>query len=153
MPDEEPSADRDRALLLQFLQRTHAPCPVCKYDLHALTKPACPECGNELKLQVGAVRQPIAWLLIVIAPMIMMIGFALFFGLVAVHMAIAVPNWSPAWELWLTIISGIVEIPLVVLVVWKRGTLYAMSPSRRISVALAMWGLNAALVLVTYDFG
>ncbi len=53
----------DDAALLDFLRERDIACPLCRYNLRALTSPRCPECGRELKLTIGLVepRQG-AWL-------------------------------------------------------------------------------------------
>jgi hypothetical protein len=53
----------DERALLDFLRERDVPCPLCRYNLRALTTPRCPECGRELRLSVGLVepRQG-AWL-------------------------------------------------------------------------------------------
>lgn len=55
-------------MLLDFLRENDADCPVCGYNLRALTTPICPECGHELRLTVGATRLRMAWLFVAIAP-------------------------------------------------------------------------------------
>lgn len=62
------TADRAQEMLLAFLREYDAPCPVCGYNLRALTRPVCPECGNELVLTVGATRLRLGWLLAAVAP-------------------------------------------------------------------------------------
>jgi hypothetical protein len=53
----------DETALLDFLRDRDVACPLCRYNLRALTSPRCPECGRELRLSVGLVepRQG-AWL-------------------------------------------------------------------------------------------
>jgi hypothetical protein len=58
----------DDALLLQFVSTREIYCPVCKYNLHQLTIPRCPECGRALKLTVGAVEPFMAaWIFLAIS--------------------------------------------------------------------------------------
>jgi hypothetical protein len=65
-----PRAATGRApdLLLEFLREHDAVCPVCAYNLRALTRPICPECGQELVLTVGAARLRLGWLMAAVAP-------------------------------------------------------------------------------------
>lgn len=49
-PDGTPD---DVAFVLLYLQVRDAPCPVCGYNLHALTEPRCPECGHAVRLRVA----------------------------------------------------------------------------------------------------
>src|SRR5215207_7280264 len=55
-------------MLLDFLREYDAACPVCGYNLRALARPICPECGSELVLTVGATRLRLGWLLVAVAP-------------------------------------------------------------------------------------
>lgn len=70
-------------LLLEFLRGNDAPCPVCRYNLRALSRPVCPECGQELVLTVGATHLHLGWLLAALAP-----GF--FSGIAAAFVLIAI---------------------------------------------------------------
>src|SRR6476660_5751659 len=57
----DPTADE--TALLNFLRDRDVACPLCRYNLRALTSPRCPECGREVRLTIGLVepRQG-AWL-------------------------------------------------------------------------------------------
>lgn len=70
-------------MLLDFIAEHDAACPVCGYNLRALTRPVCPECGHELVLTVGTVRLRLGWLFVAIAP-----GF--FSGIAAVFVMIPI---------------------------------------------------------------
>ncbi len=58
-PPVEDVLDSEAALTLfrRFAATTPATCPLCRYDLHGLTAPVCPECGSELTLRIG-LEQP-----------------------------------------------------------------------------------------------
>ncbi len=65
----EPVEDETECLL-RFLQgRDHA-CPKCNYNLRDLTRPICPECGEELKLTVGRRKTGDALFILTLAPCI-----------------------------------------------------------------------------------
>lgn len=70
-------------MLLDFLRENDAACPVCNYNLRALTRPVCPECGHELVLAVGTARLRLGWLFAAIAP-----GF--FSGIAAIFVMIPI---------------------------------------------------------------
>src|SRR4051812_37133087 len=62
------TTSRAQDLLLEFLRDHDAACPVCGYNLRTLTRPICPECGQELVLTVGAARLRLGWLMAAVAP-------------------------------------------------------------------------------------
>jgi hypothetical protein len=70
-------------MLLEFLREHDAACPVCGYNLRALSRPICPECRHELVLTVGAAGVRIGWLLAAVAPGFFS-GIAAFFVLVPI---------------------------------------------------------------------
>lgn len=55
-------------MLLDFLRDHDAECPVCGYNVRAITRPVCPECKQHLTLTVGAQRLGLGWLIIALAP-------------------------------------------------------------------------------------
>ena len=134
-------------MLLDFLRAYEADCPVCGYNLKALTRPICPECGQELVLTVGAARLRLGWLLAALAP-----GF--FSGIAAAFLLIPIVlrvvfgdgNMSPglnALDLfgWC---SGIFAVVLA----RKRIRFLAQPRGRQMWWALAIWLVHvAALVL------
>ena len=82
-PTVPAAGGRAREMLLEFLREQEAPCPVCGYNLKALTRPVCPECGLELVLAVGAARLRFGWLFAAVAP-----GF--FSGIAAVFVLVPI---------------------------------------------------------------
>jgi hypothetical protein len=82
-PQAATPSTRAEVLLLEFLREHESPCPVCGYNRKALTRPVCPECGQELVLAVGAARLRLGWLLAAVAP-----GF--FSGIAAVFVLVPI---------------------------------------------------------------
>src|SRR5688572_26909003 len=82
-PQAASATSRAQELLLEFLREHEAPCPVCGYNLKALVRPVCPECGQELVLTVGAARLRLGWLMAAVAP-----GF--FSGIAAIFVLVPV---------------------------------------------------------------
>jgi hypothetical protein len=74
--------DPRNAMLLDFLTKYEAKCPVCKYNLHGLTQPRCPECGNALRLSVGSSGYPLLWLVILLVAMCLSAGCGVLSGIV-----------------------------------------------------------------------
>jgi len=52
--------DRQQRLLVQFLAESDVPCPACGYNLRQLTASRCPECGEELLLQLALAEPRLA---------------------------------------------------------------------------------------------
>lgn len=64
---DSPPRDQD-TLLLEYLRSTSECCPRCKFTLHGLTRPTCPECGEGLRLRVGTNRLVLGWIILVMIP-------------------------------------------------------------------------------------
>jgi len=91
---QAPAAKGAEVLLLEFLREHEAPCPVCGYNLKALTRPVCPECGQELVLAVGAARLRFGWLFAAVAPGFFS-GIAALFVLVPIVIVTTVARRTP----------------------------------------------------------
>lgn len=77
------ATSRAQEMLLEFLRDHDAACPVCGYNVRALTRPICPECRQELTLTVGAAQLRLGWLFVAVAPGFFS-GIAAFFLLVPI---------------------------------------------------------------------
>lgn len=146
-PSEAPTV-RAREMLLEFLREHEASCPLCGYNLKSLTRPVCPECGQELVLTVGAARVRLGWLMAAVAP-----GF--FSGIAALFtlVPIVVPPMFGNKRIPLTLIgmdlfgwcSGAFAIMLAV----RRHRFLALPRATQRWWTLAIWLAHvAALVLV-----
>ena len=47
--------------LAVYLANRDEPCPACNYNVRGLTNPWCPECGQELRLQLALAHPRLAW--------------------------------------------------------------------------------------------
>lgn len=66
--DPQVLADPDVAFVLAYLKENEAACPACGYNLHAVTRARCPECGRELMLHVTSPSElSHAWLIAIAA--------------------------------------------------------------------------------------
>lgn len=66
MSDARPASDAD--LLIDFVRDRDVVCPLCRYNLRALTAPVCPECRHPLALTVGIPRLRFEWLIAAVTP-------------------------------------------------------------------------------------
>src|SRR3954452_11659127 len=87
-----------RDMLLEFLGAYDADCPVCGYNLKALTRPVCPECGQELVLAVGVRRVRLGWLMAAVAPGFFS-GIAAVFVLVPIFGRLILGDRRVSWSL------------------------------------------------------
>jgi hypothetical protein len=129
-------------MLLEFLREHDAACPVCGYNLRALTRPVCPECGQELVLTVGAARLRLGWLMAAVAPGFFSGIAAVFvFGLIVIHLVMIGSTWkiivlvdSFGW------CSGIFAVVLAA----RRHRFLALSRARQRGWALGIWAVHVA---------
>ena len=134
---------RAQALLLDFLRDHDAACPLCGYNLKALTRPVCPECGQDLVLTVGAARVRLGWLMAAVAPGFFS-GIAAIFLLVPIvgRLALGDGRMSPALNVldlfgWC---SGIFAIVLAA----NRHRFLAQSRAAQRWWALGIWFAHVA---------
>lgn len=66
-PSPQPPSIHGDDMLRQYLATHEAQCPQCQYLLQYLTGDRCPECGEQLTLQIGRKRQQMgSWLTMVV---------------------------------------------------------------------------------------
>lgn len=142
-PVPRPSTDRARDLLLEFLREHDAACPVCGYNLRALTRPICPECGQELMLTVGAARLRLGWLFAALAPGFFS-GIAAVFVLIPIVGRLAIGDGKLSWAFIVLDLfgwsSGIFAIALAA----KRHRFLAQPRSVQRWWALGIWFVHVA---------
>ena len=140
------------SMLLEFLREHESACPVCGYNLKALTRPICPECGQELVLTVGAARVRLGWLLAAVAP-----GF--FSGIAAVFVLVPILGrlFFGDGKMSLTFnaldlfgwCSGIIAITIAV----KRHRFFSLSLKQQRRWALAIWLVHIAALVLFIMYG
>jgi hypothetical protein len=144
IPPTPPTLRPRDIMLIDFLREHDAACPVCGYNVRALTRPICPECKQELTLTVGAARLRMGWLFAAVAPgffsgiaacfMLVPIFGRLLFGdgvLMAVPIMMDLFGWC----------SGIFAI---ILAIRGRNRFLAQSPARQRWFALIIWLIHIA---------
>lgn len=155
---EGAAGERSRAqeLLLDFLRDHDAACPVCGYNLKALTRPVCPECKHDLVLTVGAARLRIGWLLAAVAP-----GF--FSGIAAIFVLVPIFGrvlfGDGVWMLPMIALDlfGWCSGAFAIIVARRRFRFIAQPRERQRWWAIGIWLVHiAALAMVfvlAYAFG
>ncbi len=140
-------AENETESLLRFLQgRDHA-CPKCSYNLRNLTRPVCPECGEELKLTVGRRKINDALFILTLAPCIFSgICAILLSGVIAFHHYANVGS-PPIW-IWgvdgFGLLSGLAGLLLFV----KRRAFMKLDRGVQLFWALLAWGIHVAVFVV-----
>ncbi|MFM9994982.1 MAG: hypothetical protein ACKVU4_04185 [Phycisphaerales bacterium] len=148
----EPSPTNDPDQLREFLGSRDAPCPGCGYNLHGLTGDRCPECNEELRLQVGLVEPKLASFLTGLIGLACGAGF---FGVLVVWIGVL---WFRSRggpgrrELVVGLVGLIVQGVALFLWLWLRPRVRGLPLAVRVSQALACWVLTAVCVIVCLAF-
>jgi len=130
-------------MLLDFLKEYDAACPVCGYNLRALTRPICPECGNELVLTVGATRLRLGWLLAAVAPGFFS-GIAACFVLVMIIARLAFGDGRMSVGLNALDLFGWSSGVFAIVLAMKRVRFLAQTRARQRWFALTIWFVHVA---------
>src|SRR5687768_8467278 len=144
---QEAPPTQAQEMLLDFLREHEAPCPVCGYNLKALTRPMCPECGNELVLTVGVTRLRLGWLLVALAPGFFS-GIAAAFLLLPIVLRYVIGDGGYSPLLNAVDLFGWCSGVFAILLARKRSRFFALTRFQQMMFALAIWFIHiAALVL------
>lgn len=136
--------------LKSFLASRDAPCPGCGYNLRGLIADRCPECNEELRLQVGLVEPKLASFLAGL------IGLACGAGFYWVVLAWAcvmrlMRTWGPSpIELGVIIFFSLVLGAALWGWLRLRSRLRGMNPTARVALAALCWLFSAAAAAVFF---
>jgi hypothetical protein len=135
-------------MLIDFLRDHDAACPMCGYNVRALTRPTCPECRQELTLTVGLARLRMGWLFAAVAPG-MFSGIAAIFLLVPVFARLVFGDGVlMTLPLAIDLFGWCSGIFAIMLAVGNRGRwrmrFLALSPARQRWIALTIWLIHIA---------
>lgn len=125
-------------MLLEFLREHDAACPVCGYNVRALTRPICPECRQQLVLTVGTGRLRLGWLFAAVAP-----GF--FSGIAAVFTLVPIVGrvlfGDGVWTVPLIALDlfGWCSVVFAIILVAKYKRFIALPRARQVWMALLIW--------------
>lgn len=145
---QETDLGRDHEMLLDFLRDHDAACPVCGYNLRALTIPVCPECSHGLTLTVGTTHLQLGWLLASLAP-----GF--FSGIAAAFLSIIIIGSfivkDPAPALIIAVdVFGWCSGFFAILLALRRMRFVALPRERQRRWAIVIWLVHAVALIVFY---
>jgi hypothetical protein len=139
----EAPASRAEELLLEFLREHDAACPLCGYNLKSLTRPVCPECGQELVLTVGAARLRLGWLMTAVAPGFFS-GIAAVFVLIPIVARLVFGDGRMSWPLVPLDLFGWCSGVFAIILAAKRHRFLALSRAAQRWWALGIWFVHVA---------
>jgi len=134
-------SSRREELLVEYLREHDAACPVCGFNLRALTRPVCPECRHALVLAVDATGVRLGPLLLALAP-------GIFAGLAACVLAIpTIAIFAEDGILIPPLLGGVLfgwcSGPLAILLAFRwRARFLALPRTRQRSVVVTVWTIH-----------
>jgi hypothetical protein len=129
-------------MLLDFLRDHDAVCPLCGYNLRALTRPICPECGQSLHLTVGTTSLKLKWFLAALAPGFFSGICAVFvFGLICIHLIMLGSTWP---IIAITDTFGFLSGGFAIVLARKRVWFLSLPKSTQRWWALGIWFVHVA---------
>lgn len=139
-------------MLLEYLAGRSVPCPRCRSDLRDAREPRCPECGETIRLQVGAARPLVGWLILAIAP-------GIFSGLAGAMLGIPIVGsiWAGRGgripiEVWFCESVAVVSI-VVLLGIWRwRWRFLALGRRGQAIFAIGLWSLHILAAVYVFRF-
>lgn len=137
------TSSRAQDLLLDFLRDHDAACPVCGYNLRALTRPICPECGQGLVLTVRTARLRLGWLFAAVAPGFFS-GIAAIFLLVPIVARVVLGDGRMSWPLVPLDLFGWCSGIFAIILAKKRIRFLALSRAGQRWWALGIWFVHVA---------
>ncbi len=127
-------------LLVRFVAQNKCTCPLCHADLSGISRPACPRCKCDLRLQVGVIGPRFGWFLMFLVPLMAIVGIALFFGV----LVIVIRKW-PAWGFYPFEALALLDIAAGIAAYRRRRWFMRQSPRRQVLLALAAWVVNLVI--------
>ena len=140
---QEKTTSRAQDMLLDFLREHEAPCPVCGYNLKALTRPVCPECGHDLVLTVGTARLRLGWLLAALAPGFFS-GIAAFFVLLPIVLRFVIGDGQWSHLLNAVDLFGWCSGIFAIILARKRHRFLVLTRAGQQIFALTIWFIHVA---------
>ena len=135
-------------LLKMLLAVRDVPCPVCGYNLRAISSANCPECGAKLDLRVGSTDLKLgpwlAALLVVGLPLGFLAGAAIL-GLVSSIVDNDLQALTVAGGLLIPII---IMAGILVILIRRRRSIWRLSRFRQVLLALLMLITSVVMTIV-----
>lgn len=139
-------------LLFSYIAHNDVACPVCGYNLRALTTDICPECGQQFRLQIGGPSVRFGLFLAFLAPMIMVVGLAMLF-IVLVAIIPPRPRWPQDWGIYAICLGGVINGLLIPLFYRGRQRFPRRVRPRQIGLISFSWVMQTLIVFMSFKFG
>jgi hypothetical protein len=147
MPNEQ------MELMVQFLENRDTPCPRCKYNLRGLKSKNCPECGDEVTLQVGLTEPKLAALITLV------VACSIALGASSLISALALFNGAP-YRFWNSL-SGILILSqlmgtaiMLPLFLYQRHHIRRWQSANQWWLAIAVLGtvaISSIIIIAAFD--
>jgi hypothetical protein len=142
-----PTADKTE-MLLEFLRDHDTPCPVCGYNVRALTTPRCPECGQTLELKVGAKEPRIAAYIVLVTALSLAAGCGL---LACILLPASGGTLHRSFGVYYPVFGSVATIPLAIAALVIRRRFMKTRAGGQWALAILACAWDASLVLVLFN--
>ena len=152
-PTDDASRKSEADFILAYLRTHDALCPLCHYNLRNLTVPRCPECGREIRIQVGLKEPYLRAMVTLLVALCLSAGGGLFSFLIMLGELIYDGRWlhfnSREWPIAFLIYGSILSlVPTACSIVMYRRILRLDKSAQYMMVAVAiLW--DALLAFLT----
>lgn len=140
-------APGDEEFLIRYLWHHHVPCPRCRMNLHGLTSPICPRCGERLRIGIGMAQPHLRGWLALATPMIGSAGIGVV--LFIIYLMSGMPSQRRYPLMLLSMVYFWSALPLAAILIIGRRAVMRWGAAAQAILAGAAWVLSiAALVLM-----
>ena len=150
MTNESEPGNRESELLKTLLAVRDIPCPVCGYNLRAISSANCPECGAKLDLKVGSSDLKLGPWIAAILGVALPLGFGVIMTLLFSYI-VFIEGFSGNGEeyiLGLFLLLTIVEGVALGLLLRKRKKFWRNTSQYQRTIAIMCIGVSAILTTI-----
>ena len=150
-PATPPTLTPAQQMLIEFVRDHDANCPICHYNVRALTRPICPECRHPLTLAVSVTNLHLGWLIAMLIPGFFS-GIAACFVLVLIIARLHFGDGLLSPTMTITDAFGFASgIAALILAFPYRGRFLAQPHHRQRLITLGFWAIHiiALILLIT----
>jgi hypothetical protein len=138
--------------LREFLAERDVPCPLCQYNLRALTGDTCPECGSEVSITVGLTEPRMAAFIAGVVGLASGVGFNTLMLVWLAWMRLVDGRGSPGLDEAWPLLVGL-GVTSVALFVWlnRRKQIRQLRTGPRHILAIVCYVVSLALAMVFFS--